>query len=335
MRQLGVVSQLAGTINVNVRYPSVIKRELRGFRQRVLIARLLPQLNRCDAICVGGGALLADSNLHFPQSLSAIAWAARVLGKPLLCVGCSAEGEWSRRGGGMVHDFALRCDFIAVRDSETAKRFSKLLMRPVEVFGDFALPLSVPANRAPRHGIGLNVSQLPPQWLKYEQQHEDALVKLIRLAAAPGAEKIIIFTTGNAHDTAPAKRVVKALAEFGPEVFFPASLQQLRTFIQARYAVVATRLHAAIIALAEGVPAIGFSSTPKIGNFFSTLGMRNYGFQLADNAAIAQAAQLLKDRQVVQLQHELLDFSPLREGRRAAQEFLLRLGRDIERRETA
>src|SRR5688500_5610741 len=90
------------------------KRALRCWRQQLLVKRLLPDLARCDAICVGGGALLMDINLHFPQSLEALTWAARRLNKPLLCLGCSTESDWSPRGRQIVHDFLSACGFVAV-----------------------------------------------------------------------------------------------------------------------------------------------------------------------------------------------------------------------------
>jgi polysaccharide pyruvyl transferase WcaK-like protein len=40
--------------------------------------------------------------------------------------------------------------------------------------------------------------------------------------------------------------------------------------------VVATRLHGAVLPLAEGVPAVGFAVSPKLPNFFSTMGIGRY-----------------------------------------------------------
>ena len=79
------------------RVPS-LKRALRQVRQRYRMERLLPELARTDAISVGGGALLSDVNEHFPQSLAVLTEAARMLGKPLWCLGCGSEGSWSPRG---------------------------------------------------------------------------------------------------------------------------------------------------------------------------------------------------------------------------------------------
>jgi len=96
-----------------------LKRTLRALRRRRRLAALLAPLARADAILVGGGQLLADRNLHFPQSLAMIAWAARRLGKPLWCLGCGTEAVWSPRGESMIRGFLQACAVVAARDDET------------------------------------------------------------------------------------------------------------------------------------------------------------------------------------------------------------------------
>ena len=113
--------------NAAFRVAPPLKRTLRALRQRRRIAALLQPLAHADAILVGGGQLLADRNLHFPQSLATIAWAARRLGKPLWCLGCGTEAEWSPRGESMIRGFLQACATLAVRDDETAARLGRAL----------------------------------------------------------------------------------------------------------------------------------------------------------------------------------------------------------------
>src|SRR5262245_33866383 len=49
-----------------------LKRAIRRIRQRVRMTALLPHLKPAQAIMVGGGELLSDNGLHFPQSLAEI-----------------------------------------------------------------------------------------------------------------------------------------------------------------------------------------------------------------------------------------------------------------------
>jgi colanic acid/amylovoran biosynthesis protein len=268
----------------------IAKRTLRGMRQQILMKRLMPQLAEVDAISVGGGALLTDSNLHFPQSLAELTWAANMLNKPLLCLGCSAEGSWSRRGEEIIRRFVSRCDFIATRDHESAQRISRLLGREIPVFGDFALPVSslraIPTWKR-RYGLAINVTCVPAPFTLLQDQYEDALVEMVRAALSQTltARGVALFTTGAAQDVEPAIRVHSRLASLGAELHVGKSLPQLRGIMRSSDVVVAARLHAAIIALAERIPVIGFSATPKIRSFFETVGLEQHSFGLSDSPA--------------------------------------------------
>lgn len=302
------------------------KRTLRGLRQRFLIKRLLPELARCDAICVGGGALLMDINLHFPQSLDALTWAARRLNKPLLCLGCSTESDWSPRGRQIVHDFLSSCRFVAVRDHASAARISNLLGRDVPIFGDFALHIKKGDQAlrpwiAPRYVLAVNVTHVPAPYTASQQRYEDGLVTLVRdiMKQRPNGA-VAIFTTGTAQDVAPATRVWRRLVSDGAELHLGHSLAQLRSVLRCCEAVVAARLHAAIISLAEELPVLGYAATPKVGNFFESIGLRSDYFGPNDPTAVVanRLSQLLS-------QHERLSASvaaPFDGARQCAREFL-------------
>lgn len=281
------------------------KRTVRGWRQRWLIQGLLPSLAACDAICVGGGALLMDDNLHFPQSLAALTWAARELDKPLLCLGCSAEGDWSGRGRRIVREFLARCGFVAVRDRASAERVADLLGHAVPIFGDFALPASTlsesddPRSRRtpPRYLLAVNATHLLPPYDAHRQRYEHGLCEVIAHAVAqlpiatPAPARIAVFTTGTAQDLEPAARLCQRLAPFGAELHPGRSLHQVRELLRTSGGVVAARLHAAVIALAERSPVIGYSATPKIGNFFRSIGLDDCSFG-PDDPSIAVVDRL-------------------------------------------
>jgi len=258
---------------------------LRGLRQRLRMAQLLPRLAAAQAISVGGGALLTDENLHFPQSLVQIARCARRLGKPLYCLGCSSEGDWSAKGTAMVREFVSACRLIAVRDDATASRLATELGTPPPVFGDFCLnerplPELQAARLAERPMPAVNASQLPARWSAAQPAYEDALVRvahyLARTTAPAGG--IRIFTTGTAEDAIVAWRVYSRLQDCGAELHLPHDLAHLLALLRASSVVVASRLHGAILALAQDVPVVGYSPAPKLRNFLSTLGLAHYCF---------------------------------------------------------
>lgn len=316
----------------------MVKRALRGWRQQALMQRLLPSLASCDAICVGGGALLMDSNLHFPQSLAVLSWAAGELEKPLLCLGCSVEGDWSARGRRIVRDFLNRCGFVALRDRASAERIADLLGREVPVFGDFALRLSesrVDIATAPRYLFAVNaMHQLAPHDV-WQQRYEDGLVQVVTsaVAQAPAPAGIAVFTTGTAQDLAPAARLCARLAEVGAELHPGRSLDQLRELLHASRAVIATRLHAAIIPLAERVPVIGYAVTPKLGNFFHSIGLDDCHFGPGDATATVVDGLLRVMQHGQPLPASVC--TAVQRTRAAAREFLLTLTQPIPYAEAA
>jgi len=287
------------------------KRAVRGVWQRVRMLRLLPRLERVQAISVGGGALLTDDGLNFPQSLMELARYARALDKPLVCLGCSAEGPWSARGWRMIREFLEACTVLAVRDSDTAARLATTLGARPPVFGDFCLTGALPAEapRSPpgaRHQLAINVSQLAAPWAAEQARLEDALVALARSAAARMAARgigLCVFTTGLEEDARAARRVHALLEPCGALLYLPASLDQLSMLLSTACVVVATRLHAAVIPLAGRLPVAGLSASPRLHDFFATMNIGRYCYepgsvrQLADWLALVNLQVVAGDQQ--------------------------------------
>jgi polysaccharide pyruvyl transferase WcaK-like protein len=272
-----------------------LKRVLRRIRQRARMNALLPRLRLAQVIMVGGGELLSDRGLHFPQSLAVIGEASRRLDKPLLCLGCGAEGPWSAQGTEMIRKFLAGCSLIAARDRESADRIAALLGRPVPVFGDFCLDEGLLLKQRGgwsrrRQTLAINVQRIPAPWSVVQDGYEAALValaeRLMHLAVWHGLKTVRIFTTGTAEDALPAQRVFERLGSHGVELYVPASLEQLSGMLRECALVVASRLHAGILGLAEGAPAVGFCPQPKLRKFFSTVGIGDYSFDLNASARL-------------------------------------------------
>jgi polysaccharide pyruvyl transferase WcaK-like protein len=185
----------------------------------------------------------------------------------------------------MVREFVSACRLIAVRDDATASRLATELGTRPPVFGDFCLnerplPELQAARLAERPMPAVNASQLPARWSAAQPAYEDALVRvahyLARTTAPAGG--IRIFTTGTAEDAIVAWRVYSRLQDCGAELHLPHDLAHLLALLRASSVVVASRLHGAILALAQDVPVVGYSPAPKLRNFLSTLGLAHYCF---------------------------------------------------------
>ncbi len=273
-----------------------LKRALRAVRQRVRMKALAESLEPARAIVVGGGALLTDAELHFPQSLVQVARYARRSRKPLLCLGCSSEGQWSRQGERMLREFLSACNVVAVRDHATAAQLTPALGAPPPVFGDFCLSEAFTLGNGDRNRewleIAINVSHLGGRWASAQERYEDTLVALAnRITRRTGNSSagIRIFTTGLPEDARAARRVLARIDAPGARLYLPENLAQLSAMLGTSALVVSTRLHAAILALAAHVPVVGFSAAPKVRDFLATLGIRRYFHGLDDWPQLADA----------------------------------------------
>jgi len=299
-----------------------LKRVLRGARQRVLMAALSPRLARARAILVGGGALLSDADLHFPQSLVRLARFARRHNAPLFCLGCSIEGLWSEQGARMIGEFLAACDVVAVRDHATAGRLAAVLGAPPPVFGDFCLWETCLAGNGAhsmgRRAYAVNVSQLPRAWAAEQSNYEQALVVLTRrLAQRAQAQgmSVRIFTTGTPEDARAAGRVFASVGAPGIELYLPDNLAQLSAMLRASAVAVSTRLHAAILALAEKTPTVGFSAGPKVRDFFSTLGIQRCAYDVDGAPRLADWLSTADYEALYAEQRRVLVHAPVWSGR--------------------
>lgn len=310
-----------------------LKPWLRPARQHLRIWRLLSEIAQARAVLVGGGALLSDEHLHFPQSLAAVGWAARKLYLPVFCLGCSAEGPWSARGERMIAQFIRSCSVIATRDAATASRVAMIWGQPVPIFGDFAMPLrgglTSHMSRPQVSRLAVNVMHLPHRWRADQQHYEDVLVHTIATWMHRhnfvNAAHVQIFTTGVGEDVVPARRVLARLSLPEASLYLPSALADLRGFLQAQTTVMASRLHAAILALVEGIPVIGLAVSPKIHEFLQTLGLQHYSVPVRDGRVTWRLLDLIESSNV-EPRPALLETAEISNSR-AAIRSLLRQGR--------
>lgn len=274
--------------------PKTFRQPIRSIRQQWRAQQLIPRLQQAQVILVGGGALLSDQNLHFPQSLTALTQTAQQLQIPMMCLGCGLEGKWSLTGRHMIKRFLESCWLVAVRDQHTALCMTELLSYTVELFGDFALastqqPIVKPP-AANQYTIAVNVMELPKHLKTHQYHYEDYLVETLQSWCDHRSDTasivIQVFTTGTLEDSIAAQRVFMRLERYNPRLCLPASLEQLKNLLHSSQVVVASRLHAAILAISEGTPVIGFSPGSKIQNFLSSIGVGQFNINLAQGDVV-------------------------------------------------
>lgn len=263
---------------------------LTGLARFKLRPRWAEQLRGSDAVVLGGGQLLADTDLNFPIKVRAcLALVARA-GLPVAVHGVGVGRSWSPAGRRIFRAAFARADIRAfvVRDQVSRER-------AVAALGD-ALPVAVttcpdPAvlvheaygvplhRRGSPHRIGLCVAH--PGVLRLHADVGPSAVPVadfhVALARAlvERGQQPICFTNGAGEDESFLHE--ELLPRFGREGLLncvtvaprPTVPSALVALIGGLDAVIAHRLHASIIAYGLQVPHVGLNWDSKVRSFFA------------------------------------------------------------------
>lgn len=234
---------------------------------------VLDHLESCRIIAVGGGDLLNQRYIHFVSPLQHIAHYARTANVPLVCLGCSSSDRFTGVSGLVLRRFIRMVRVMSVRDKSTQEAVQRICPHPVSLFGDFALPPHKdvrPHHLVHRHRVAVNV-------MRQEQDHHQyrAFIERVIRALITLRYEVVLFTTGNVQDGAALSEIAASFTGFVRVEHTP-TLDTLRDMYRQSGLVIASRLHAAILSLEAGTPAIAVSSGRKIRNYFETIGLGNY-----------------------------------------------------------
>jgi polysaccharide pyruvyl transferase WcaK-like protein len=136
--------------------------------------------------------------------------------------------------------------------------------RKIGLLGDFAQGLALPASVVGgRIGLALNVSSVAGTTAHYVH-----LVGTLLLHV----DRVVLFTTGVYSDLVQARRIQASLPNGHIDIFHPNKLSELLGFVASAKVTIATRLHAAILAVSSGVNCIGLCFSGKLKNYFQSNG---------------------------------------------------------------
>lgn len=241
---------------------------------------LRPQLLQCRIIIVGGGDLLNQQYRNFLTPLYFITSFSRNTSLPLVCLGCSSSSSFSGLAERIVRDFVRQAQIVSVRDHATRKALEGLVSRPITLFGDFALDFSALKKlnkKGNSHAIAINI--MMPE-AEQKKRYESFLRALIAHLLETKHYAITLFTTGNQEDKLLMQRIYRGFQE-RVNFFHPDGLKQLENFLEEIDLAVASRLHAAILAMNHHVPTVAISVSSKISSFFETIGLSEYCYSMS------------------------------------------------------
>lgn len=249
-------------------------------------------LSGADAVVIGGGNLLTDSDLNFPMKISgALAEAAR-LSLPVSVYAVGVAPKWSEAGAKLfTRAFAnARLTWASVRDIRSqevwAAHFGARAV-PADVVVDPGVLASLHYPPAPRSLSGRKVGfcVTDPLAVRYHSNKtsaatlEDWYPAALRSLVEAGFE-VALFTNGSPEDREYLHarfydwiRHARGPVTLSPSFETPADLA---AFVSGCNAIVGHRMHACIAAYSFGVPAIGLRWDVKLDSFFELAGRGNH-----------------------------------------------------------
>lgn len=276
-------------------------------------------LKDADLAIFGGGQLIQDCDLNFPLKLAAAADECRHQGIPITVYAVGVAPSRSARGRRLLSrllGMPPRPVFLAARDPESALNLATFgwgtadsICRDPGLLASRLWP-APPHPPRTRPLVGLCITH--PGVVQHhadEPRARDAAPHLLDLYAiavqdlVAGGYDVLCFSDGAGEDelaiTAARGRLLAAdpadggRVRIAPRARTPGDLARL---IAGLDAVVAHRLHAAILAYSYGIPAVGLRWDSKLPAFFASVGRLAHTVLLDEAAARRMAALVAEAR---------------------------------------
>lgn len=242
-------------------------------------------LNGTELLVIGGGKLLIDHRLNFPVKLTNVVRASTKFGLPIHFSAVGVGQKWSRVGGWMFKRILSQAETISLRDVQAQKRLEKHIpgIESSVTFdpGIWAADVYGPKiSASDEQIIGLGVIHTrdvnfyrPKQAALSEANLLDSWLGIIRVLDRKGI-KFEIFTNGNSEDYQFALNLSKTIQT---KLSIPSKIADrptkpvdLARTISKYSGVIASRLHANIIATSYQIPSVGLVWDEKIRAFYKS-----------------------------------------------------------------
>ncbi|MGF1621856.1 MAG: polysaccharide pyruvyl transferase family protein [Rhodomicrobiaceae bacterium] len=244
------------------------------------------RLQSADAAVFGGGQLIQDGDLNFPIKLSAAGAEVRRRGIPAAIFAVGAAPSKSGRGRALFETFFRDTNIVhaAARDEASRNALRSLgcdagLCRDPGLLAAQIWPVQPRASKArARIGLGIThpvvLSHHASRKLHHTTDTALALYETMATRLAAAGNDVVCFTNGAAEDEALLRKLGaraamrSAAIEIAPRANRP---KELARRIANCDALIAHRLHAAIVAYSYRVPSIGLRWDDKLLGFFDSI----------------------------------------------------------------
>jgi polysaccharide pyruvyl transferase WcaK-like protein len=275
-------------------------------RQRCLSA-WHPILENAAALLIGGGQLLMDNQLDFPLKISELVHQGQQREIPIHIIACGVNPNWSPRAARLFHQALAPARSISVRDRASLESLHKLEPAlQVTSTSDpaiWAAELYGAAPEPPRTDvIGLGIISVEAMNRRLaEHMPEDRYYSLWRDIIIRLQEigwLVELFTNGTPNDQSTAQAVAAQVeSKCGircPVASRPRLPEDLAHLISRYRAIIATRLHASIIATSYGIPVISLSWDKKVQAFYQQTNRPAFALDITTSQPVEIVETLLK-----------------------------------------
>lgn len=259
---------------------------------------LYRQLRRLDLLIIGGGALLMDTFRNQALLYTGIARLARLAGVPVVYHAVGAGPIETGLGRWLIRASANQAASVSVRDSESQALLRSIGVRkPIQVVADPAFGLKGEAGADEGRGdspllpprrdgwLRVGISALPCYYpglasdgdpARYRAYVEGMRQLAQGILAAEGAE-VVFFGTKYPQDVETAREILDGLqdgVQDGRVQLLDRELspQALIRLMHELDVLIATRLHALILATVAGTPSLGIAYRSKVRAIFEDNG---------------------------------------------------------------
>jgi len=276
------------------------------------IARWSSQISESDAVIIGGGQLLMDNALDFPLKVNTIAQLSYSLGVNTHFLSCGVGRKWSGFALDLFRKALMPAASVTVRDTLSKERLGSFLpglmvglsadpalwasaIYGQERLGDNRVGLGIMyVNRTnTQRSVRLSTRELIEFWaVIIRRLHQDGI-------------DFELFTNGSQQDYRLALDIITSVQQrsnipcnLAPR---PRKPSELARRISQYRAVIASRLHAHIIATSYCIPSIGLIWDDKVTAFFKDTGRENLvfnGFDVNEAGSIVDTLYQIIDTHV-------------------------------------
>jgi polysaccharide pyruvyl transferase WcaK-like protein len=248
-------------------------------------------ISEADAVIIGGGQLLMDNALDFPLKINAVSWLAHSFGKTTHFVSCGVGKKWSFGASQLFRNAIRGSSSISVRDTISAQRLQRLLPgTQVRLSADPALwaaDVYGQNNNTSPNLVGLGIISVD-LINRHRRRAKLSLEDLTRFWLEVASRlhhrgvKFELFTNGSTDDYEFARHVSNEIADRlsipCALVGRPTTASELARTISRYKAVVASRLHAHILATSYLVPSVALVWDDKVHGFFKDTGREDLAY---------------------------------------------------------